>query len=207
MSESAYFPATGMPDDDWWRVLWPDPNGVLAKVGISPGMSVIDLCCGNGHFTAPLAALAGKDGRIIAVDMDSKMLGEARLRVDRAGQKQPLAPCEWIEADACHIDQSLKDKNKADALIIANTFHGVPDKTGLSESVVQVLKPGGLFIVINWHARPREQTIVLNQPRGPRTDMRMTPDEVAEVVVPAGFMLTEIVDLPPFHYGAVFLVA
>ena len=42
-----FFPATTMPDADWWRVLWPDPARVLAEMGVEPGMVVVDLCCGR----------------------------------------------------------------------------------------------------------------------------------------------------------------
>ncbi|MBN6743241.1 hypothetical protein JKG47_22800, partial [Acidithiobacillus sp. MC6.1] len=51
--KEAFFPATVMPDPDWWHALWPDPEGVLRALGIGPGLGVVDLCCGDGHFTAP----------------------------------------------------------------------------------------------------------------------------------------------------------
>ncbi len=63
------------------------------------------------------------------------------------------------------------------------------------------------FIIINWHARAREETVILDQARGPKTEMRMSPADVEQVVVPAGFILEEVVDLPPYHYAAVFQVA
>jgi hypothetical protein len=37
-----FFQGTEMPNAGWWEALWPDPAGVLAKVGIKPGMDVID---------------------------------------------------------------------------------------------------------------------------------------------------------------------
>ncbi|GAC1548348.1 MAG: hypothetical protein NVS2B9_15220 [Myxococcales bacterium] len=54
-SQSALFPATGMPDEDWWRALWPDPAGVVANLKIGPGISVVDVGCGDGYFTAAIA--------------------------------------------------------------------------------------------------------------------------------------------------------
>ncbi len=207
MNQSAYFPATGMPDDDWWNVLWPDPKSVLIKTGIKPGMTIVDLCCGNGHFTASLASLLGGDGMIFAIDVDSEMLNTARVRTEQAAQKEKQAPCLWIQGDACLVDKILEHKLKADGLIIANTFHGVPDQKGLSQAVSRVLKPSGIFVIINWHALPREETVVLDLARGPKTGMRMAPQEVARIVEPAGFVLKEVVELPPYHYGAVFQVA
>jgi len=94
-----------------------------------------------------------------------------------------------------------------DYVLIANTFHGVPDKLRLARGVAAVLKPGGRFAVINWHRRPREQTTVLGQPRGPKTEMRMEPREVADTIKGADLTLTDVIELPPYHYGAIFVRA
>lgn len=88
-----------------------------------------------------------------------------------------MSNCTFIQANAYEISTLVPWR--ADLLLIANTFHGVPDKPRLAGAVADTLKPGGRFIVINWHRRPSEQTTVLGQPRGPRTEMRMTPDDVA----------------------------
>ena len=196
MPSDAFFPATGMPDSDWWSALWPDPEGALRALGIEPHMTVIDLCCGDGHFTAPLARLVG--GRVYGVDLDPAMLDKARAAVGRAG----AGVRKWIRADAMDLARLIPEK--ADFVLIANTFHGVPDQTGLSRGAAAVLKPGGAFAIVNWHPLPREKTVVLGAPRGPKTELRMAPEQVRAVVEPAGFEWQRLVELPPYHYGAVF---
>ena len=62
------FPATTMPDRDWWATLWPDPEAVIGLLGVKPTMTVVDLCCGDGYFTAPLARIV--DGKVYGVDID-----------------------------------------------------------------------------------------------------------------------------------------
>ena len=192
----ATFPATGMPDRDWWSALWPDPEGTLRALGITPDMTVLDLCCGDGWFTAPLARITG--GRCYGLDLDPEMLARARDEVARAGAQV----AGWIAGDARNLPALLPEK--VDFVLIANTFHGVPEQTALADAVAQILNPEGLFAIVNWHARPREETVVLGQPRGPKTDMRMTPEQTRAAVEPAGFELDKLVELPPFHYGAVF---
>ena len=91
-----------------------------------------------------------------------------------------------------------------DYVFLANTFHGVLDQLGLARGVAAALKPKGLFGIINWHRRPREETVVLGQPRGPKTEMRLEASDVAAIVQPAGLLLNRIVELPPYHYGVVF---
>ena len=190
------FPATIMPDRDWWAALWPDPAATLRTLGITPDMTVLDLCCGDGWFTGPLARLTG--GKVYALDLDPEMLAQARQEVARAG----ASIAGWIEDDARALPSLMPEK--VDFVLIANTFHGVPDQTALARAVAAVLKPDGRFTVVNWHARPREETPILGQPRGPRTEMRMTPEQTRAVAEPAGFVLEAVVELPPYHYGAVF---
>jgi SAM-dependent methyltransferase len=196
MPSDAFFPATAMPDRNWWQALWPDPEGVLRALGIEPGMTVVDLCCGDGIFTAPLARLV--EGRVYGVDLDPAMLEEARAAVARAGAEVRR----WIPGDAMDLARLIGEE--VDFVLIANTFHGVPDQTGLARGAAAVLRPGGAFAVVNWYPLPREQTVVLGQPRGPKTEMRMAPKAVRAVVEPAGFDWHRRVELPPYHYGALF---
>jgi SAM-dependent methyltransferase len=190
-----FFPATVMPDRDWWERLWPDPGQTVATLSVRPGMDVVDLCCGDGLFTAALARMAR---RVAAIDIDPRMLDLARAKVAATG----AGNCTFIEGGAYEVSTHVPWP--ADLVLIANTFHGVPDKARLATAVTAVLKPGGRFVVVKWHRRPREATTVLGEARGPRTEMRMTPDDVAAVLEPAGLRLARVVELPPYHYGAMF---
>ena len=191
------FAGTLMPDRDWWHTLWPDPAATVRALGISAGMTVLDLCCGDGYFTAAIARQVGA-GRVVGVDLDPVMLEQAKAACDKEDN------CTWIVGDARDLGRLAGDK--VDYVLIANTFHGVPDQKELAREVAQVLKPHGRFAIVNWYPLPREQTTVLGQPRGPRMEMRMSPEAVQAVVEPAGFSLESIVELQPYHYGAVFVL-
>jgi ubiquinone/menaquinone biosynthesis C-methylase UbiE len=191
-----FFPATAMPDPDWWQVLWPRPDEVLAGFQVHSETDAVDLCCGDGLFTIPLARMAR---HVVAIDLDPEMVELARVRATAAG----VTNCAFIVGDAYDLGE-LVPPSSEDFVLIANNFHGVPDKVRLARAVVTVLRPGGRFVVVNWHQRPREETIVLGQPRGPRIEMRMTPEEVTAAVAPAGLRPMRVAELPPYHYGAIF---
>ncbi|MGK6312641.1 class I SAM-dependent methyltransferase [Neorhizobium sp. DT-125] len=193
------FPATSMPDRDWWSALWPDPEGVLRRLGVEPDMTVLDLCCGDGYFTAALAKLVG--GKVHALDLDPAMIEQAKAEVARQG----TSVRRWICADAHAAAKLLAEP--VDYVLMANTFHGVPGQPDLARTVRAVLQPQGLFGIVNWHPLPRERTTVLDKPRGPRTDMRMLPQAVSDVVEPEGFRTVRIIDLPPYHYAIVLETA
>jgi len=189
-----FFPATTMPDADWWQALWPDPAKIFMEMGVAPGVVAIDLCCGDGLFTVPLAHVAK---RVYAIDIDPVMLNHARARIAEARANN----CEFVVADALTVDAVVPEP--VDYVFLANTFHGVPDQLGLAQSVAAALKPKGLFGIINWHRRPREETVVLGQPRGPKTEMRIEANDLAAIVKRAGLSLNRTIELPPYHYGIV----
>jgi len=186
-----------MPDRDWWEALWPDPKGVLEQIGVAAGMRVIDLCCGDGYFTAPMGQLVA-DGSVFAVELSAEMMAAARAEVELAG----VGNVTFIQDDAMRLADLVPDS--VDLVLIANTFHGAPDHTGLARAVRATLGADGIFVVINWWPRPRVETTVLGKPRGPRSELRFSPEQVAAWVEPAGFRLREVKEVGPYHYGAIF---
>lgn len=189
------FPATLMPDDDWWHALWADPEAVIDALSLNPEDTLIDLCCGDGYFTQVIAQKISK-GSVIGIDIDVKMLTLAKENC------RSLENCEWLEGDGRALSQLVLQP--VDVVFIANTFHGVEEKEVLAEEISKVLKKNGRFIVINWHEKPREETPVLNEPRGPSTALRLSPKKTSAFIEPAGFQLSEVIELPPYHYAAIY---
>lgn len=190
-----FFQGTEMPTAGWWEALWPDPAAVLAAVGIKPGMEIVDLCSGDGWFTLQIAKIAK---HVIAIDIDPALLEIARTRLNESG----LTNCEYRSGDAYELVTLAG--HAVDFVFMANAFHGVPDRLRLARAVHDALKPGGRFAIINWHPRPREQTVVLGEPRGPRTELRLSPQQTIDAVVTGGLVPAGVVEIPPYHYGALF---
>jgi ubiquinone/menaquinone biosynthesis C-methylase UbiE len=195
MKPSGFFEATEMPAAGWWEALWPDPVGLLTAVGIKPGMEVIDLCSGDGWFTLQIAKLAR---HVVAIDIDPAPLGVARIRLKESG----LSNCDFLAGDAYQLARLAP--RPVDFVFLANAFHGVPDRPRLAASVREALKPGGHFAIVNWHQRPREQTMVLGEPLGPKTDLRLSAAQTTEAVVAGGLTYAGTIEVPPYHYAALF---
>jgi len=192
---AGFFEGTEMPTAGWWEALWSVPRDVLVAVGISSDMEVVDLCSGNGWFTLEIAKLARS---VIAIDIDAALLEVARMRL----VENRIANCSFVTGDAYDVQKLVG--HPTDFVFIANTFHGVPDKPRLARAVCDRLKPNGRFAIINWHQRPREETTVLGEPRGPRTELRMSPKQTIDAVEQAGLRLVQQVELLPYHYAVVF---
>jgi 2-polyprenyl-3-methyl-5-hydroxy-6-metoxy-1,4-benzoquinol methylase len=189
-----FFQGTEMPTAGWWEALWPDPADVLGKIGLRAGMDVIDLCSGDGWFTLQIAKVAH---HVTAIDIDGHLLEVAQHRLMENG----VTNCAFVAGDACDVAKLVKP---SDFVFMANVFHGVPDRRRLAEAIQRTLKADAQFAIINWHKRPREQTTILGEPRGPKTELRISPEETIKSVEDGGLKCTKIVELPPYHYGVVF---
>lgn len=190
-----FFEGTEMPTAGWWEALWPDPAMVLTAVGIRPRMEVIDLCSGDGWFTLQIAKIAR---HVVAIDIDRDLLEVARHRLTEAG----VTNCNFVQGDACELVKLVSALT--DFVFLANAFHGVPDRLRLAHAVRETLRPIGHLAIVNWHQRPREETTILGEPRGPRTELRMSPEQTISAVEPAGLKFLRLIELPPYHYAAVF---
>jgi SAM-dependent methyltransferase len=189
-----FFAGTEMPTAGWWEALWPDPAGVLAAVGLKAGMEVIDLCSGDGWFTLQIAKIAR---RVTAIDIDRKLSDLAHHRLAEAG----VTNCRFAHGNA--YDIAALAGERVDFVFMANAFHGVPDRPRLARAVHDSLKPSGRLAIVNWHRRAREETPILGEPRGPKTELRLSPEETVGAVERGGLKLVEVVEIPPYHYGAV----
>lgn len=120
-----------------------DPRQLLSDY-VRSGMTVADLGCGLGYFSIGMAGLVGREGRVLAVDLQPKMLGEAFRRAVAAGVGERISflPC---RADSLDITEPL------DFALAFWMAHETPDVGNFFTQVRAALKPEGVLLV----AEPR----------------------------------------------------
>lgn len=190
-----FFVGTEMPTAGWWEALWPDPAEVLKVAGLTAGMRAVDLCSGDGWFTLQIAKVAAS---VIAIDIDESLLEVARHRL----RENNIGNVRFAAGNAYDLPRLVTEP--VNYVFMANAFHGVPDGARLASAVRETLEPDGLFVIVNWHARPREETTVLGEPRGPKTELRMSPAKTIASVEPGGLRLVRQAEIPPYHYAVIF---
>jgi len=130
------------------RKLLYSPRTLLAGL-VSEGMTVLEPGPGMGFFTLELAHLVGPTGRIIAVDVQPKMLEGLRRRAERAGLVSRL-DLRLVEASSLGLDDLAGEVDFALAFAMA---HEVPDSGKFFSEIAASLRPGGklLFSEPIWH--------------------------------------------------------
>jgi len=120
-----------------------DPEEVL-KPYIEEGMDVLDLGCGMGFFSLPIAKMIGGTGRVVCIDLQERMIRGLIRRAKKAG----LA--DRIDARTCRRN-SLDVNDLAGKLDFALAFalvHEVPDKERLFSEIYATLKQDRKLLIV-----------------------------------------------------------
>jgi SAM-dependent methyltransferase len=124
-------------------------EALVGKLGISEGMRVLDLGCGDGTTAVP-AAQAGAD--VLGVDIANNLLAAGKARAEELG----LSNLSFQEGDASDLNEL--DDNSFDLVISIFGAMFAPKPFDVAQEMVRVTKPGGRIVMGNWI--PNDPTLV-----------------------------------------------
>ena len=161
------------------------PAETLAFAGVRPGMTVLDAVPGSGYFTRLLAEAVGPTGKVYAyvpTEIAGKYNSEANARAVAAAYPN-------VE----YASDPLKQRASApfaDMVFTAQNYHdfhtplfGEPDVAAVNRAIWSVLRPGGLYVIVDHAAASGSGT------RDANTLHRIDPEAVKREVTAAGFVL------------------
>ena len=141
----------------WWvaytfdnplRRLVHPPEKILQKY-VREGMQVLDIGCGFGHFAIGMARLVGETGRVTALDVQNQMLAKTLSRARKQGLDRRMRT-------VCCNNGDWGLEPGFDFALASNVLHEAPDLSALITQVAAVLKPGGLFYIMEPYGHVRE---------------------------------------------------
>jgi ubiquinone/menaquinone biosynthesis C-methylase UbiE len=135
-------------DDFWAEQLRPSQTRLLELAGVKPGERVLDIACGTGLVSMPVARLVGPTGAVVGTDLSEGMLAAARELAARLG----LANADFERMDAERLD--LPD-GAFDVALCALGLMYVPDVAASLAEMRRVVKPGGRAAALVWGERAR----------------------------------------------------
>ena len=133
------------------RKLLQNPSKILSP-HVKKGMNVLDIGCGMGFFSLPLAKMVGSDGKVICVDLQEKKIKALEKRARKAGLLKR------IETRLCsQTSLGLDNLNeKIDFALAFAVVHEVPDTNAFFFEIYKSLKPAGKLLVSEPKARVSE---------------------------------------------------
>jgi ubiquinone/menaquinone biosynthesis C-methylase UbiE len=76
----------------------------LMNAGITPGMRVLEIGCGNGEVTQELAEIVGPSGSVVALDRNEAGLAMARARMTEQGIEHVRFVAADVTGDLATLD-------------------------------------------------------------------------------------------------------
>ena len=134
----------------WWlgyllasplRRLMMDPRKLLAPY-VHEGMTVLEPGPGMGFFTLELARLVGASGRVIAVDIQSKMLDRLKRRLAKAGLLERVS-IGLVQPDSMGLGDLAGSVDFALAFAVV---HEMPSASSFFAELSRTLKPGSFIL-------------------------------------------------------------
>ncbi len=136
--------------DNWFRRILYKPQRLFGPY-VREGMTVLDVGCGMGFNAIALARMVGEQGRVIATDVQEKMLDVLRRRAERAGV------AERIETRRTQ-PESIGTDTQVGFAVAFWVVHEVPDAARLMEEVRSCLAPGAKFLVVEPRGRVSDES-------------------------------------------------
>ena len=125
------------------RKLVENPGRIFGPF-VKSGMTVLEPGCGMGFFTLPLARMVGPEGRVIALELQDKMLSVLGRRAEKAGLGDRIER-RRIGPEGYGLDDVSGQVDFAAAI---HMVHEIPDKVLFFNEIWQTLRSGGTLLVV-----------------------------------------------------------
>jgi ubiquinone/menaquinone biosynthesis C-methylase UbiE len=135
--------------DDWQRV-----DDVIVALDIDEGETIADVGAGSGFFTFRLSPRVGPDGRVLAVDINARVLRELRETAEQEG----FANIETIVSEP--NDPMLPDQS-VDGILVVNAYHEMHEYETMLAGFRRALRLGGRLVILDMP--PRDSTLSREQ--------------------------------------------
>ncbi len=170
-----------------------DVKGVLVNGGLREGDALLDLGCGGGDFSLEASKIVGETGRVYALDSFEESVKnlEAKIKSEGITNIVPLV------ADA--VKEIPLPQACVSVCLLSNVLHGFAANEELGRvmnNLKPVLKPGARLIAVDF-----KKTAT---PFGPPMEIRLSEDEMKDILARHGFFALKTFNAGSFHYGITF---
>ena len=166
------------------RDAWQKPGDVVSLLQLWPGNVVADSGAGTGHFEPLLAMVVGPTGRVLALDVEPRMVTYLERRMKKQGLGNVTV--QKVAANA----PGLAD-GSVDRLLVVDTWHHLPRRALYAVAMNRALRPGGFVVVVDFTAE---------SPEGPPAHARLSPETVIAELEAGGFSARMVAENLPFQY-------
>ena len=133
---------------------------LVGRLGLAPGMKVLDAGCGPGRLTVALAEAVGPGGGVVALDGQPAMLGRLEGRLQAEGVKNVrLRLGELGEGALLGEGSPVGGEGGFDRAVLAMVLGEARDRAGALRELRGALRPGGVLSVTEIFGDPHRLAV------------------------------------------------
>jgi len=166
------------------REAWQKPERVVALMETAAGMTVADIGAGTGYFMSYLSGAVGRDGRVLALDIEPALVDYMRERAARGSLAN-------VQARLIGPDDPGLEEASVDRVLIVNTWHHIAHRVGYAGKIAAGLKPGGRLLIVDF---------TLESSKGPSAEHKLSAAAVVEELTAAGMTARVLAEDLPEQY-------
>lgn len=170
-----------------------DPQAILSRVGIEPGMKVGDLGCGSGYFSFQAAKMVGNDGIVYSVDIQKNALSALKSKATFLGMKN-LRPV-WSNLEIVGAARRIANES-LDIAFLVNVLHQSKGHANIFAEAHRLMKRSGILLVVDW----KETRLSF----APSPEDIVKKEHAIRFAEQAGFVKTDEFDASKYHYALLF---
>ena len=163
------------------------PKELLLHAGITQGMRVADLGCGNGYVTKAAAMLVGPEGAVFAADAQKSVLHQ----IEKDAHTLGLSNIHTVWTNLEKHQASNIPPASINLVCLVNTLFQSQDKKSIIKEATSLLAPGGVLLIADWK---RTTT-----PFGPLPDERVDFREIDMLVAAEGINKIDSFEAGTYH--------
>lgn len=172
-----------------------DSSTVLSALELEKGPVLADIASGAGNYAVAAALRMAEGGRIFAFDLWKEGIEELGRRVTEGGLSN-------LTAGVADVSKRIPlEDNSVDICLIATALHDLIEEKageGALREAARVLRPGGRLVIVEFKK--------VEGPPGPPRRIRLSPEELDEIVKPFGFEKKHTIDTGDYTYLSKYIL-
>jgi len=170
-----------------------DSAKFFRELDLKKGITFLDVACGWGAYSLAASDIVGKEGQVYAVDLWEE--GITSLKKKAASKN-----IQNITSFVSDASKSIPVENQAvDVCLMATVLHdfvGDQVEREVMKEIVRVIKSEGTLSIVEYNK--------IDSPTGPPKSVRLSPEEVDQIVSAYGFKQERFTEVGTDHYLQIF---
>jgi ubiquinone/menaquinone biosynthesis C-methylase UbiE len=166
-----------------------DTEKFFQELDLQKGISFLDVASGRGAYSLAVSDIIGPQGSVFAVDLWTEGIAMLKTAAQERGIENITASVSDVGRRIPVEDQSI------DVCLMSTVLHDFLEDgsdRGVLNEIVRVVKPAGCLAVMEFKK--------IDGPPGPPIHIRLSPEEVADMLNPYGFKKEHTADVGPYNY-------